>query len=476
MAIISKRFFFLIVAFVLLSFGAQAAIDHELDGVANESLVEGILQITPGNPALPEENALDWVPCWGVNPWSYDGQWIVYHSQIGSGTGSNKNEICIIRADGTNWQRLTNNESCDTHGNFTPDGTKIVFQREPEDDAQIWIMNVDGSNQQNLTLVHGGPMIADGCEMKPMISPDGTKIAFRACDGNEGIEEIWVMNIDGTNPLKISGNIENCSKHSWSPDSQWVLFSADANDDDHSKIYKVRRDGSGLVMLSEEEGDFCENWAAWSPDGQWISYHRRNWGTDDTSDLWIMRSDGTQKQILVDGLPDGMDEEDEWVCGPHSWHPGSRWIVFKKWLEDSPIFLIDIQTKQVSQLTEGYRDGRMWWSPDGRNILFQEYRYSGDQTRDEGAYNSDLLVLQLNETFAFANQGDINQDGTVNIQDLLLCLRMSLGMPVTIGENVYQPPYMGLVMLADMNGSGGVNIMDVIMLLRQILSVWTPVM
>ena len=45
-------------------------------------------------------------------------------------------------------------------------------------------MNRDGSNQQSLTQVHGGPVVAGGCEQKPMVSPDGTKIAFRACTGN----------------------------------------------------------------------------------------------------------------------------------------------------------------------------------------------------------------------------------------------------------------------------------------------------
>ena len=51
-------------------------INHGTLGVADTSLVDNILQITTGTPETP--NAKDWIPCWGVNPWSYDGQWVVY--------------------------------------------------------------------------------------------------------------------------------------------------------------------------------------------------------------------------------------------------------------------------------------------------------------------------------------------------------------------------------------------------------------
>ena len=41
-------------------------------------------------------------------------------------------------------------------------------------------MDKDGSNQISLTPEHGGP-VKEGAGTKPVISPDGTKIAFRAC-------------------------------------------------------------------------------------------------------------------------------------------------------------------------------------------------------------------------------------------------------------------------------------------------------
>jgi Tol biopolymer transport system component len=505
-------------------------INHGTLGVVDTSIVDNILQITTGTPETP--TAKDWIPCWGVNPWSYDGQWVVYHSQIGGGSSNQRNEICIVKADGTGFQRLTNNSECDTHGNFTPDGTKIIFQRDvvtdksSEDHAEIWIMNRDGSNQHSLTQAHGGPVIPGGCEQKAMVSLDGKKIAFRACTGSSSDDEsgqLWVMNIDGTNPIKVSGALTKNTKHSWSPDSKWILFSSEigygpttptiaakkvantitsykAGGDtipdqftfvdqslvgDHdwissnpitvsginaptgisitsvkndggnyyynindggwqktgtvnngdivkvflysgdggsiydatvtiggvsdtfnittavvsaSRIFKVRPNGADLTMLSEDVADVaCENWAAWSPSGDMISYHRRGNDSNDFSELWIMNTDGTEKQVLVSAIPDG-EVDDEWVCGPHSWNPFSTHIVFKKNLDHSPLFIINVNTREISQLTDGYPDGRMWWGPDGKKILFHEYTSSGTTSgtsRDGGLYSSDLLVLNL---------------------------------------------------------------------------------
>ncbi len=376
-----------------LSCNLDAAIDWGKEGVAAGAPVANILQITPGDPDDSNAEVQDWIPCWGVNPWSYDGQWIVYQSQIGDGElGWDENEICIIRPDGTGYQRLTENDTCDSHGNFTPDGTKIVFQRYliSEEDAHIWIMDVDGSEQFDLTLVHGGP-VTGGCETKPMVSPDGTKIAFRTCD-----KDIWVMDIDGENTVLVSEDLSNCGKHSWSPDSEWVLFNAWMYG--YSRIFKVRPNGDDLTMLSDEDAsNFCENWAAWSPDGEWISYHRRDNSVEPvTSEIWIMRPDGTDKQVLVSGITDGMEGE-EWACGPHSWSPDSEWVTFKRYIEGDPseshIFIINVATGETIQLTEGCYDRRMYWSPTGDQILFKEK--GSDNARDGGIYDWDLLVINL---------------------------------------------------------------------------------
>jgi len=137
--------------------------------------------------------------------------------------------------------------------------------------------------------------------------------------------------------------------------------------------------------------------------------------------LGIMKADGSGKRNLVvkGGGPNGtgLDAQWTWVCGPKAWSSDSKWIAFKMWsagstskltreddeidgsdpplridgdLAYTAIFLINIDTLKIIQLTEGYNNYRMWWSPKGSGILFSDH---GGVTRDEGQYDDDLLVM-----------------------------------------------------------------------------------
>lgn len=75
-------------------------------------------------------------------------------------------------------------------------------------------------------------------------------------------------------------------------------------------------------------------------------------------------------------------------------------------------------------------------------------------------------ILKINPYFL---KGDINGDGNIDISDVILCLRMAIGLPVTIGGQVYEAPsYTDLLKnCADINLSIDVTISDVILILRK---------
>ena len=73
-------------------------------------------------------------------------------------------EIYVMNADGSNQTRLTNDPSFDMAPSWSPDGKKIAFYSlrndvPPEKDerwwyemnAEIYVMNADGSEQKNIT-------------------------------------------------------------------------------------------------------------------------------------------------------------------------------------------------------------------------------------------------------------------------------------------------------------------------------------
>lgn len=101
--------------------------------------------------------------------WSPDGRKIAFASKRDDDPNSEifygNSEIYIMNSDGSNQTRLTNNPSFDMAPSWSPDGKKIAFYSlrkdvPPEKDersswydmnAEIYVMNADGSEQINIT-------------------------------------------------------------------------------------------------------------------------------------------------------------------------------------------------------------------------------------------------------------------------------------------------------------------------------------
>ena len=94
-------------------------------------------------------------------------------------------EIYIMNVDGTNQVRLTNNESLEYKPFWSDDGTKIAFTSERDGNAEIYIMNSDGTKQTRLTNTF------DIDEWATSWSSDGSKIAFES--DRDGNWQIFVM-------------------------------------------------------------------------------------------------------------------------------------------------------------------------------------------------------------------------------------------------------------------------------------------
>lgn len=119
---------------------------------------------------------------------------------------------------------------------FSPDGQRIAYVKYSSDakSTSIWIMNIDGSEQVQLTDAK------KGFALNPRWSPDGTRLIFQSSKKDKKDADLYVIDVDGNNLTQLTINKSFDGQPYWTTDGYIYFVSDRGNDAGNYQIWRFK--------------------------------------------------------------------------------------------------------------------------------------------------------------------------------------------------------------------------------------------
>jgi dipeptidyl aminopeptidase/acylaminoacyl peptidase len=208
------------------------------------------------------------------------------------------------------------------------------------------------------------------------LSPDGHRIAYSVIMRDRPgrpYGQLWIMDLATQKSVRVGGEKDSSGGPLWSTDGKWLAFQG--HQGEKGGLFIARADGTEVTFLASLNGtnsplpgtgrDFT-----WSPDGKQIAFISSTPGAE--------ASEASGDPMVIT----------RYLYKPDAGEGMTRFNDNQR----LHIFVVDISTKQVRQLTEGnFDEHSIDWSPDGKEILFVSNR---EPNQDE-FFNYDIFALEV---------------------------------------------------------------------------------
>jgi TolB protein len=255
-------------------------------------------------------------------------------------------------------------------------GGKVVFYsaRDGHSNKQIYVMNPDGTDQLRVTY-------DTASDVDPDLSPNGYDLIFTSDQTQTGNTNIFLRNRWGV-VRNVTQNSATDEWARWSPDGKRMVF--DSNRDGNIfEIFVMNVDGNTAATRLTDTSQLSR-FADWSPDGDQVAFRRG-------IDIYAMYVDGGTPRQLTHEVKPGFAQMPVWS-------PDGRYIAFMSFREGyCSVFRMEADGSDQINLTPKNPDdaATSWcsrtpaWSSDGQHIFFMSIRPSTNG-------QSEIFVMNAN--------------------------------------------------------------------------------
>ncbi len=281
---------------------------------------------------------------------------------------------------------------------ISPDGKHVAYTistpemegEKSEFVTQVWIAATDGSLNRKFTFGE------KSCE-NPQFSPDGKWLSFTSSRNSDGMNQLFVMPLNGGEAEQLTKVKASIGNYKWSPDAARIAFlMPEPLSDQEEKDKKEKRDmviiddykNAHLYTVSLKErdkknayqvkrltkGDFHITSLNWSPDRKTIAFtHQINASMDvwPTSDIALVPADSGAVRSIV--KEPGYD-------GDPIFSPDGQQIAFvsdggkPRWARRMTVYTIPAAGGNARELATTFdkQPEIFAWSGDNKNIFIAE--------------------------------------------------------------------------------------------------------
>jgi Tol biopolymer transport system component len=312
-------------------------------------------------------------------------------------------------------------------GYFSPDGQKLIFQSEREEDNPFYQMYILDLRTGDTTRVSPGfgkttcgffqpgtnrVLFASTHEDPEAKAKQKAELDFRASGkvrryswDYDATMDIFSANQDGSDKVNLTHSLGYDAEGGYSPDGKQIVFCSlrgafpldklspemraryEKNPSWFGDIYIMNADGSNVRQLTEAPG--YDGGPFFSPDGTRIVWRHFD-ENGMIADVWTMKTDGSDKHRVTDF------KSMSWAP---FYHPSGKYIIFtsnKLGFTNFELFIVDVNGEHEPvrvTYTDGF-DGLPVFSPDGKKISWTSGRTSDGKSQIFLADWNDEAALQ----------------------------------------------------------------------------------
>ena len=361
------------------------------------------LAFSPDGRILASSSQDGMITLWGVpniqQPSPIEGKIAFIGSFVENGDGYWSEGIFVINADGSDLLRLSDDDLISVNSlRWSPDGKELAFIGRTDDQGKnIYLINIVDKNLFQVT---------QSGALYPNWSPDGGKLLFTSVFKES--YQIFEINKDGSEQFCLTCKNSNLqSKNfyaSWSPNGLYVIFistrdSGCLSTNCKGDIYIMNSDGTNQVRLTTNSSNI--DFPSWSFDGKHIAYLSEKNDSQNSFDICVMDPDGNNNICLTEGysLEPGARGEG------FTWTPSGQIAAYLTNGTTSGIYLLDMNGNAsfLFGFLPYYSGYSLYGTPDSNSIavVANKFQYNNYLSEADSLYM--INTINGDKTFVFSD-------------------------------------------------------------------------